>query len=218
MASELIDELPLPQRLALAYAPAAARPATLALFALDARLGQAVRQASEPIMAQMRLAWWRDQLKLDPTERERHDKLMAALDLFAGEGASLGALVDGWELLLSEELACETIRAFASGRAQAFLALRRVIGADDDPEAILRAGQRWALGDLAAGLSNMQECGKVLELHEESDGASPSLSRSMRPLSVLGGLAGRSLRRGGGPLLDGPASGLAAIRLGLIGR
>ena len=39
-----------------------------------------------------------------------------------------------------------------------------------------------------------------------------------RSVAVLGGLARRSLARGGAPLLDGPGSALTAIRLGLTGR
>ncbi len=218
MADSLIDELPLAQRLAVAYAPASARPATLALLALDARLGQAVRQASEPVIGQMRLAWWRDQFGLDDHKREKSDLLMASLDVFAGEADSLTALVDGWELLLDEELDTAQIRAFASARAQAFLALKRVIGTQDDAEAILSAGQQWALADLVTGLSETAERRRVIDLWEKSHGGLNKLSRNMRPLAVLEGLAGRSLSRGGSPMLHGPGAALTAIRLGLFGR
>ena len=44
MAEDLLDELPRPQRLALSYAPAAVRSATLGLLALDARLGAILRR------------------------------------------------------------------------------------------------------------------------------------------------------------------------------
>ncbi len=218
MAESLIDELPLAQRLALAYAPAGARPATLALLALDARLGQAVRQASEPVIGQMRLAWWRDQFGLDPRMRERNDLLMGSLDVFAGEADSLTALVDGWELLLDEKLDTAQIRAFASARAQAFLALKRVIGSLDDAEAILSAGQQWALADLVTGLSETEERSRVIDLWEESHRGLNKLSRNLRPLAVLEGLARRSLSSGGTPMLHGPGAAITAIRLGLVGR
>jgi hypothetical protein len=45
-----------------------------------------------------------------------------------------------------------------------------------------------------------------------------SLPRTLRPLTVLTGLARRSLGRGGAPLLDGPRAALLAMRLGIAGR
>lgn len=217
MMDGLLEMLPLPQRLALAYAPGPARPATLALFALDTRLGQALRQTSEPIMAQMRLAWWRDQLRLPPSGRERADELVRALDALSGEAEGLLALVDGWELLLSEEFGTQVASAFATARAQALLALARVVGARDRGEDVLFAGQRWALADLASGLGDPEERSVVLEMAGALEGKGARLSRRLRPLGVLDGLARRSLARGGRPLLDGPGSALAAIRLGLSG-
>ena len=43
MPDDLTADLPPPQRLALSYASARARPATLALLALDARLAAVLR-------------------------------------------------------------------------------------------------------------------------------------------------------------------------------
>ena len=56
---ELLDTLAPMHRLALAYAPAEARPAWAGLLALDARLAGVVRAAREPVLGQLRLAWWR---------------------------------------------------------------------------------------------------------------------------------------------------------------
>lgn len=217
MSEGLHDILPLPQRLALAYAPAHALPATLAVFALDVRLGQALRQTSEPIMAQMRLAWWRDQLQLPVDRRERADELVRALDAMAGESPALQALVDGWELLLSEDFGTQAVSAFVTARAQALLALARVVGARDDADDVLFAGQRWALADLASGLGDPGERAVALGIGEGLRGKGARLSRRLRPIGVLDGLARRSLARGGTPLLDGPGSALTAIRLGLSG-
>lgn len=218
MASELLETLPLTQRLALAYAPARARSPSLAVFALDARLGQSLRQASEPIMAQMRLAWWRDQFKVPPSQRERSDELVRALDPFVGHEDALIALVDGWELLLSEDFGKQTASAFATARARVFLALARVIDAKDIADDVLLAGQRWALADLMAGLSNSKERAIIAEIAQGSQGRGVRLSRLLRPLTVLDGLARRSFAKGGDALLDGPLSALAAFRLGLTGR
>jgi phytoene synthase len=210
--------LPLPQRLALSYAPAAARGPTLALLAFDARLGQAVRQAREPIMGQMRLAWWNEQLRLEADRRERSDELVAALDVLAGMRGALHALVDGWEVLLGESVDAPEIETFLAARSGAFAALARLIHAPDGNAAVVSAGRRWALADLAAGLGAREERDAVIALATREPAQTAGLSRALRPLAVLAGLGRRSLRKGGTPLIDGPAATLLAMRLGLAGR
>jgi len=218
MVQELIEQLPLPQRLALAYAPRRTRAHFLALLAFDARLGQSLRQANEPIMAQMRLAWWRDQLRLAPEMRERSDLLMSALDILAGAEDRLLALIDGWETICSEDIDIAVISGFAQARGRAIAALAELTDTSDEPEAVERAGEQWALGDLAAGMGNAEERVLVLKRVVQMGTSRVTLSKALRPLVVLEGLARRSIANGGKPLLDGPASSLLAMRLGLFGR
>ena len=52
---ELAETIPVFQRLALSYGARPARLPTLSLFALDARLADVLRSASEPMLAQLRL-------------------------------------------------------------------------------------------------------------------------------------------------------------------
>ncbi|KPL67569.1 hypothetical protein SZ64_05270 [Erythrobacter sp. SG61-1L] len=214
----MIETLSAPQRLALAYAPSRMKPVTLVLFALEARLAQAVRLASEPIMAQMRLAWWRDQLALPVSKRENSDELAAALALFEGEEPALQSVVDGWEGLLSELMDIASVERIAAGRAAGFAALARLGGNADVVDDAFRAGRRFALADLAAKFSDPDERAQVLALAGAERDRAITLPRSLRSLAVLDGLARRSIARDGVPLLDGPGSALAAIRLGLIGR
>lgn len=213
MAEELLDELPRPQRLALSYAPAKARRATLALIALDARLAAVLRRRGEPMLAQMRLAWWRDRLADDPASWPA-DAVLALLPQWREPGA-LVPLVDGWEALLGEQLDQAAIAEFAHGRGVSFGLLARELRCDPhDAEA---AGRLWALGDLAANLTDPAERAAVIE----AAGAEPRLSslpRLLRPLTVLAGLAQASLRRGGAPLLANPGAALLAVRLGIFGR
>ena len=52
--------------LATLYAPSAARPGLFALHALDLEMAAVVRSTTEPMLGEIRLAWWREQLdKLD---------------------------------------------------------------------------------------------------------------------------------------------------------
>jgi phytoene synthase len=214
MEPTLLRELPAPQRLALSYAPAAARGPTLGLLALDARLATALRQRGEPVLVQMRLAWWRETLAADPGGWPSGE---AVLELLRGwrDPAALVALVDGWEALLGEMFDAAAMEAFAVGRVAGFAQLARELGSD--PAAAAAAARWWALGDLAANLSDPAERAAAVEVAAALPPI-PRLPRALRPLAVLAGLARRSLGRGGVPLLDGPAAMFVAVRLGITGR
>jgi phytoene synthase len=214
MVHVLVEELPPVQRLALAYAPRAAREPTLALLALDARLARTLQRKSEPVLAQMRFAWWRDTLAKEPAQWPRGDELLALLRHWRDPGA-LTPLVDGWEMLLGERLDPAAIGEFAGGRGRAFGQLAAELGAD--PLAAKACGETWALGDLAANIANPAEREAVLGAARELDDC-PRLPRALRPLTVLSGLARRALRRGGTALLDGPGAAVLAMRLGIAGR
>ncbi|MDD3799168.1 MAG: hypothetical protein PHE36_08330 [Novosphingobium sp.] len=219
MKTAIVASLPIPQRLALSYAPGRSRELFMALFALDARLAGIVRQAREPMLAQMRLAWWRETLGKPGGERPSGEPLLAFLAAWEGEEAALSGLAEGWESLLAEPpFGEEEIRSFAKGRADAFAALARLAGAGGHADAARKAAHCWALMDLARGLSDPRERDLALALAEEEAAAGWALPRSLRPLSVLGGLARRNAARGGGELLGGPGDMLAALRLGLTGR
>jgi hypothetical protein len=76
-----------------------------------------VRTAREPMLAQLKLAWWRDRLAADPAVWPKGEPLLARLAQWR-EPAGLGALVDGWESLLGEPpLGAGELAAFSEGRA-----------------------------------------------------------------------------------------------------
>jgi phytoene synthase len=96
--------------------------------------------------------------------------------------------------------------------------LARLLHAPDAPDAVLHAARRWALADLASGLGNASERAGVVKVADREPAKRPRLSRTLRPLTVLDGLAHKSLARGGAQLLAGTSSLLLAMRLGLAGR
>ena len=213
MDESLLETLPLAHRLALSYAPARARVRTGALLALNQRLAGIVRQAGEPVIAQMKLAWWRDRFAQAPVDWPVGEPLLAALAESGGDTARLGALVDGWEALLAERLGETEIAAFADGHAAGW---HWVAGGSDAP-AIDRAARQWALADLARNLGDAEERARAAGALRsvETPGRLP---RGCRTLAVLRALALRALDRGEADLLAGPGAALLAMRVGISGR
>lgn len=211
----MLDELPAPQRLALAYASSRSRAATYPLLALDARLAAILQGRREPIAAQMRLAWWRDVLARPKAEWPAGEPLLEALRAWR-DPAPLVRLAEGWEALLADELTPAVVAEFVGGRAQAFASLARELGAHA-PEDAAEAARIWALADLAGNISDGAERRLAVEYGLRL-GKPPRLSASLRPLAVLAGLGASALAHGGRPLLAGPGSLLAALRIGMTGR
>ncbi len=207
---EADSDLPAPHRLALAYAPAAARPAWTALLALDLRLAALLREAREPLLAQIRLAWWRDRLNEESASWPIGEPVLAALASWRGRHRLLVDLVNGWEQLLGDApLPAERLAAMAHGRATAIAALAEVLGEGDQVrERAMHAGRLWALSDLAAHLNHPAEIADVQALLAGEPSSMPLLPRSLRPLPVMHALV---TRHGGRAIL-------VAMRLGLFGR
>ena len=197
------DDLPPPLQLAVAYAPARARADWTALLTLDRRLARMALAAGEPVLAQIKLAWWRDRFAEPVSAWPKGEPLLAALRGWDAERAALEGLVDGWEGLVGFDLDRSAIAVCAQRRAAARVALDRLLGGKA-VEAVGIVAQRWALVDLAERLGEPEP-----EL--TSPVAAVRLPRAMRPLVVLDGLA----RYGNGSAWSALAR---TIRLGMIGR
>lgn len=212
----LTDTLPTEQRLALAYTPARARAAVLALLALDQRLATLVRDAREPVLGQIKLAWWRDQLGKAADERPKGEPLLRLIGSWGDQGAVLAGLVDGWELALDGVLApAEVIAGLAQGRARAAAALAALLGHAGAADEAARAAYGWTLAEFAASARQISDDAELAQLLAAQDWRPVRLPRDLRALTVLFGLARTA--QGMRPLLSGPRAGLSAIRLGLLG-
>lgn len=210
----LLDSLPAVQRVALTYAPRPSRAAWLGLLALDTRLAQLVRETREPMLGQIRLAWWRERLREGPAQHPKGEPLLA---LLGEDSERLVPLVDAWEAMLGEApLPCEAIAEFAEGRAQALAGLATALNGPATAGHTAQVGRSWALADLAVRLSHPLEREHVAKLIAEGDARVPRLPREMRPLVVLHGLARRDLQRETAEA--GMGALLAALRLGIFGR
>lgn len=201
--ARLLDTLPPVSRLALAYAPAAAGPVWLALLALDARLASVVLNAREPVLAQIKLAWWRERLSEPPERSPKGEPLLAALGAWEGQIGSLAQLVDGWEALLArhDEVGDGgvALSGFVAGRVAAVEALATVLGHHGLVAPLAEAAASWAQGDLANWFGENARKGVP---------ANARLPRTLRPLVVLRGLSGRT---------GGFAGLLRGMRLGMLG-
>lgn len=214
----LVQSLPTVSRLALVYAPHNAREQTLALLALDARLAHLLRRSREPMMAQLRLAWWRESLGQPAEQWPQGEPLLALLKSWNGHHGGLSALVDGWENMTGPApLPRTALEAMAQGRGEAFAALAVALGRSSERDAALVLGRAWALNDLAMRLGHGAERETVLELVRAYPASGVRVSRALRPLMVLQGLAARRLAKGDETGATSPAALLKAMRLGLLG-
>ncbi len=218
MDESLLETLPLAHRLALSYAPSAAKADTLALLALDARLAGIVRGEGEAIIAQMKLAWWRERLGDDPANWPLGEPLLAQLRGWGGDVSRLVALVDGWEVLLSEVLDRAAITTFCRGKAQAWAALADGVQSTSVNTGVEQAAREITLLDLTRKLSVPGELGVARDLAAKESWQPIRLQRKLRTLAVLHALSRRALANNRPQLLDGAGAVALAMRVGITGR
>lgn len=217
MQIDLRDDLPLVQRLALSYSPASSREHVLALLALDTRLAGILRNRSEAMIAQIKLAWWRERLSEDPANWPSGEPLLGLLADWPNDRSGLVQLVNGWEALLADELGEGEMREFAQGRGAAWASL----ASGAQAETARAAGYQWALADLAMNLEHLDESDLARTLVKGEDWSTRAkqekLPKSLRTLAVLHGLSRRALNKNSAEMLDNYRSAMLALRIGLLG-
>jgi 15-cis-phytoene synthase len=174
------EQLSPPQRLAIVYAPAKVRDAFALLLQFDERLSDIVSRISEPMIGQLKLAWWRDALNAAPGQRPKGEPLLSALSELDKPGLTTAAhkLVDAWEMLLMEEQWSDALLdSFATARGEAvFEGFARLL---ENNRPVGAMAQEWAKRDLAARYPKAMPA--TLALRTE---ALPS-QRILRPLTLL---------------------------------
>ena len=193
--------------LMLRLVPTEVRLAFEALFQIDAAMGDVVARSTQPALAAVKLAWWRERLEdLDSGVVPAEPRLQAAaehlLPLGIG-GSDIAALEDGWATLLEEHVDPDRIKQRGS---QLFRLGARLLGNDD--ERIGDAGALYAL--VSVGRRG------VPQLFEHAAGSRKRLAkhrfpRSLRPLSALARLAVRDLNEGPSFEQEGSPPRLAAM-------
>ena len=202
-------------RLALSLSPGSAQDIFAVTLALDERLARIVGSVSEPMLGQLRLAWWRDRLSEPVESRPRGDVVLDAAEAWDGHETGLIALVDGWEAVLVENDASSKAAGLANGRAAAFAEIARMTGNANHSGAAERHGSAWAFATIAAVSQEKQD---LLSAYRDRGTPIPPLPRTLRPLALIGRLSDRALRRGGAAILGDRLSPLVAARIGFLGR
>jgi phytoene synthase len=208
-------------RLALAWSPLKLRAPFSTALQFDRRLARIVARTSEPMLGQMRLAWWREMLGTPVEARPRGDAVLDGIGAhWQGREGALAEMVDGWEVLITAaRLGPAEIDAFAAGRGAFFGALEAQLSGAHAAR-VAAAGRRWALADAAASISDAGECAALVEAGLAraalGEGGGGRMPRALRGLAVLDALALRALRRGGRPLMEGRGAPIAAMRAAIF--
>ena len=193
----------------LAYAGKSLRPPLQALLEFDYRLARVVLSASEPALAQIKLAWWREEIKRERKKDKKlpPDPLLAKLlSSWAAKPEGLLATIDGWEHLIGNDPDSMACARFRQGRGDAFSALANLAGECGLETKSAAHGQAWANADLALHFGRSEA--KLPKL--------PALPKRLRALAIIGGLANRSVFRRI-PMMGDRFSPLVATRLGIFG-
>ena len=189
--------------------PRERRAAMAALWGLATRLTKLLLDAREPLIGQIKLAWWRDMMAMlasDPAALPKGEPLLADLAAsWAGQGG-LDALVDAAEaMLLAEGDAAQ--RAAAASFGAALFAL------SGGGEA---AGTRWGLL-WGAGVVEAEDAARRL-LADAKNAEAPARGdfAGNRALLMLDRWAAAIAARDGQRSLR--SEGLLLLRIGLFGR
>ena len=194
------------------YWPVALRPAFDALLDIDEAMAEVVAKATEPALAAIKLAWWRERLQdLDANSVPAEPRLRAAsaeLLRRGVTGADLAGLEDGWSALLDET---PDLARVGAGGTQLFAVAARLLGDDD------------AMLDEAGRLYAAQQARRRGLVAVPPTDIAPTLagtwfSRRLRPLTGLAALAARDSRRDALEPEATPGRAWALIRHRLTGR
>ena len=173
----------------LHHFPSRVRPAVAALWAVDEAMGTAIAGASQPALAGIKLAWWREALtRLDSDPAPPEPRLRAVADhlipLGIG-GAEVAAIEEGWAGLLAEQPDPRVVVK----RGEALFAIEARLLATGDP-LLDEGGGLFALSDAARrGLGQFTE--ERATLLERLGGK--RISRPARPITLAARLAARDL-------------------------
>lgn len=203
---KLIAAIGADRALSLHHAPAKHRPALVAIWRVDAAMGDVVARSTEPALGRIKLAWWRealDRLDAQPAPAEPRLRAVESELLPRGiAGAEMATIEAGWATLLDASVDADLV---ADRGATLFRIAARVLGGEDGH--LSDAGALWALASVARrGLPELFDAARpyveALRGHR--------FPVALRTLTLLTRLAVRDLKRGLPPEPEGSAGRAAA--------
>jgi 15-cis-phytoene synthase len=179
-----------PKRLALAYSAKPFRRLLEVILGFDDRLASVVLHASEPLIAQIRLAWWSDVISKPVSERPIGEPFLSLLGEIEREypeavlQQTLIMLIDVWGILLAhDDWSSSVLQEFADVRAKTIFGSYAFAVGGDDREAV-KAGIYWALADLHNQVRAEEERQNIAKILVTK--LKPSrLAHTLRPLEIL---------------------------------
>ena len=129
------------------FAPPGRRDALMLLYAFNIEIARARDVASEPVLALIRLQWWREVVEGEVRRHELATPLTAALEAGVLARADLSAMIDARAQEAEPSMPDRgTFLRYLDGTAGALaVAAARVLGASD-PERFRLAGRGYGLG------------------------------------------------------------------------
>ena len=166
-----------------------ARADVIGLYAFDYELGRAPKVASNPLIGEIRLTWWREALDemFEGRPVRRHPTAEALADVVARRGlerAALETLVEARyrELDPKPIEAAEALAWARESAGQVAVLAARMLDPDSDPEPARAAGAAWALA----------RAGHPFEGELRRARAASALSSQAFPAVAHAALAGRA--------------------------
>lgn len=125
------------------FAPAGRRETLFVLYAFNHELARARAVVSEPMLALIRLQWWREVVEGEHRRHEIADPLGAALDAGALDRRDLGAMIDAREAEVEPIQTLAAWREYLDGAAGSLaVAAGRLLGAPN-PEQLRGLGAAY---------------------------------------------------------------------------
>ncbi len=199
------------------FAPAAVREALFTLYALNHELARAREVAREPMMALVRLQWWREVIEGARRRHEVGGPVGEALDAGVLRASDLEGMIAGreleveggeWRDWILSSAGCVTL---AAGRA---CHIPHPGPLPEGEEAVLR------LLGAAYGVAGLWRAGRISREEARAQGlewlkAGP-VARVVRPAVLVAALARRDLRRDQPVLRRGIGDKLAVLRMSVL--
>lgn len=190
------DDLGVERDLSLMYAPDAQRAGLRAIWQLDARMRRIFTGGGEPVLGQIKLAWWEERLLASAGGEVPAEPLLRRLAALAvcddGFATELGRIAGAWRELPAERpWPTMSVDAYARSRGRGLIdGFARTVGAAGD-ERLSLAGEAYAIDDLT-GLAADPDERAALREHASERWRSTSgfvWPRAMRPIGMIFALA-----------------------------